>query len=88
MRLGDARTRTLYAVLVQVAALAMVLLAWNTTWWALLGVFYAAPVAPAARTVLEGARGRDLVRVLQQTGLGELLMGAGIFFGVLWSQRP
>jgi 1,4-dihydroxy-2-naphthoate octaprenyltransferase len=87
VRLGDARTRTLYAVLVQVAALAMLLLAWSTTWWALLGVFYAAPVAPAARAVVEGAQGRDLVKVLQQTGLGELLMGAGIFVGVLWSLR-
>ena len=74
-------------MLVQVAALAMVLLAWSTTWWALLGVFYAAPVAPAARAVVEGAQGRDLVKVLQQTGLGELLMGAGIFVGILWSLR-
>ena len=48
-----------------------------TTWWALLGVFYAAPVAPAARAVLEGAQGRDLVPVLQQTGLGELLWAPG-----------
>ncbi len=49
----------------------------------LLAVAYAATAAPAARTVLGGATGPGLVPVLQQTGVAELLFGAGIFVGLL-----
>ncbi|WP_435742895.1 1,4-dihydroxy-2-naphthoate polyprenyltransferase [Nocardioides sp. SYSU DS0663] len=72
VRLGAGRTRLLYAGLVLVAGLAVVGVAALTTWWALLGLLFLAPVAPALRTVLGGAAGRSLVPVLQQTGTAEL----------------
>ena len=75
-------------LLVEVAAAALIWLAADTTWWALLGVVYAAPAAPAARTVLEGAKGPRLIPVLQQTGLAELLLGAGIFAGAGLGPEP
>ena len=43
-----------------------------TTWWALVGLGFLVPAAPAVRTVARGATGPDLVPVLQQTGLAEL----------------
>jgi 1,4-dihydroxy-2-naphthoate octaprenyltransferase len=73
VRLGDARTRALYAVLVLAAVLAVVAVAAPTTWWALLGLCFLIVAAPALRTVRSGATGRALVPVLQQTGLAELL---------------
>jgi 1,4-dihydroxy-2-naphthoate octaprenyltransferase len=82
--LGDRRTRYLYVLLVEAAAVALIWLAADTTWWALLGVGYAATAAPAARTVMEGATGPGLIPVLQQTGLAELLLGAGMFAGLVW----
>jgi len=82
--MGDRRTRYLYVLLAEAAAAALIWLAADTTWWALVGVFYAAPAAPAARAVLEGAKGPQLIPVLQQTGLAELLLGAGIFAGLVW----
>ena len=50
----------------------VVAVAVSTTWWALLGLGFLAPAAPAVRTVTGGANGPSLVPVLQQTGLAEL----------------
>ena len=83
VRLGDSATRQLFAVLVLAAIVACIAVAALTTWWAVLALAYAATAAPAARAVLEGASGPELIPVLQQTGLAELVFGAGIFVGLL-----
>ena len=83
VRLGDGSTRQLYACLVLVAIASAVVAALLTTWWAVLALAYAGTAAPAARAVLEGARGPELIPVLQQTGLAELVFGAGLFAGLL-----
>ncbi|GGF45176.1 1,4-dihydroxy-2-naphthoate octaprenyltransferase [Marmoricola endophyticus] len=81
--LGDRRTRTLYAALALLALAGVVVLAAVTSWWALLGLVGLLPVARATRTVLRGARGRTLIAVLAQTGAGDLLLGVGVFVGLL-----
>ncbi|HEX5861224.1 MAG TPA: 1,4-dihydroxy-2-naphthoate polyprenyltransferase [Nocardioides sp.] len=86
VRLGDDATRQLYAGLVLVVILAGVAVAALTTWWAVLALGYAGAAAPATRTVLEGAKGPALVPVLQQTGIAELVFGAGLFVGLLIGQ--
>ena len=83
VRLGDDATRQLYAGLVMAAIVAGVAVAALTTWWALLALGYAGAAAPATRAVLEGARGPELIPVLQQTGVAELLFGGGLFVGLL-----
>ncbi len=83
VRLGDARTRVLFVLLVALSSVALLGVALATTWWALLGLAYAAPALPAVRTVLAGADGPDLVPVLKQTGTAELLWGLGLFLGVV-----
>jgi 1,4-dihydroxy-2-naphthoate octaprenyltransferase len=83
VRLGDGATRQLYAGLALAAIVAGVAVAALTTWWALLALAYAAAAAPAARAVLGGAGGPALIPVLQQTGLSELVFGAGLFLGLL-----
>ncbi len=73
VRLGDERTRGLYALLVLAAAAAVVAVAAATSWWALLGLGFLVVAGPAVRTVLGGADGRDLVPVLAGTGRAELV---------------
>ncbi len=82
VRLGDGGTRWLYAGLVFDAALAVVLVAWASTWWALLGLAFLLIAARGLRIVLAGAVGPALIPVLQTTGLAELAW-AGLVGGAL-----
>ncbi len=81
--LGEERTRALFALLLAAAAISLLALALATTWWALLGLVYLLPAVPAARVVLNGTTGRELVPVLQKTGVAELLYATGVFAGLL-----
>jgi 1,4-dihydroxy-2-naphthoate octaprenyltransferase len=82
VRLGEERTRGLYALLVLAAAAAVVAVAVSTTWLALLGLAFLAPLVPALRTVLGGAAGPALVPVLQQTGAAEMVWALGVAVGL------
>jgi 1,4-dihydroxy-2-naphthoate octaprenyltransferase len=81
--LGDERSRYLYALLVGAAAVALVAVALATSRWALLGLAFVLPAVAATRLVLTGTSGRELVPVLQKTGVAELLYAAGLFAGLL-----
>jgi len=85
VRLGDERTRGLYALLVLAAAAAVVAVAVSTTWWALLGLGFLVVALRGVRTVTSGATGRGLIPVLQQTGVAELawatLVAVGLVIG-------
>ncbi len=81
--LGEERTRHLYGLLVDLAAVALVAVALTTTWWALLGLAAAPPAVRAVNVVLgDKATGQGLVPVLQQTGMAGLLYAAGILVGI------
>ncbi len=80
--LGEDKTRGLYVLLVAAAGVALVALAFATTRWALLGLVYLVPAVPATRTALAATTGRDLVPVLQATGIAELGYAAGVFVGL------
>ncbi len=77
VRLGDARTRVLYQVLVAVALAAPVLLALATP-WALVGLVALVPAARAARPVRTGAGGPALIPVLRDTGLTMLVWAVAV----------
>jgi 1,4-dihydroxy-2-naphthoate octaprenyltransferase len=81
--IGDERTRYLYALLVGAAAVALVAVALDTSRSALLGFVFVLPAVPATRMVLTGTSGRELVPVLQRTGVAELLYAAGMFVGLV-----
>ena len=77
VRLGDARTRVLYLVLLGVAA-AMTVLLMRATPWCALG-FLALPLAAkAAGPVRTGRGGRDLIPVLRDTGLTMLVWSVAV----------
>lgn len=81
VRLGDARTRLLYAGLLLVAAAVPLALA-AVTGWALLALLAAPLAVRPLRAVRGGARGRDLVPVLAGTGALQLLYGIGLAAGL------
>ncbi len=63
--------------------MALVGVALASSLWALLGLVGFVPGLRAVRTVTGGAGGRDLIPVLQLTGVAELLYAAGIFVGLV-----
>jgi 1,4-dihydroxy-2-naphthoate octaprenyltransferase len=84
VKLGDPWTRRLYAILVAVALVMLARICIATSWWAALGAIGFLPLLRATLLVAKArATGRDLIPVLQLTGLGELLYAAGIFAGLL-----
>ncbi|HEX3933012.1 MAG TPA: 1,4-dihydroxy-2-naphthoate polyprenyltransferase [Nocardioides sp.] len=82
VRLGEARTRAFYLLLVLLALVSLVGVAATTTWWALLALAYALPAARAVRVIRSKAVGPGLVPVLQLTGLAELVFGLGLLVGL------
>jgi 1,4-dihydroxy-2-naphthoate octaprenyltransferase len=86
VRLGDARTRWLYVVLIALAVALVVLIAATSRPWAALGVLGVVPAFPALRDVRRGARGRALVVVLGATGRAQLVTGLLAALGVAVSR--
>jgi 1,4-dihydroxy-2-naphthoate octaprenyltransferase len=77
VRLGDARTRLLYQVLVALAFVLTLVLMLATPWCAV--GFVAAPLAVrAARPVRGGLGGKDLIPVLRDTGLTMLVWSVSV----------
>ena len=76
VRLGDARTRAFYALLVAASAAAVVAVAAATHWVVLLALVFVVRMVPAVRTVMGGASGPALIPVLGATGMGQLWWAA------------
>ncbi len=77
VRLGDARTRTLYVVLLVVAfALTLVLMA--ATPWTAVGLVALPLALRAAAPVRRGLGGRELIPVLRDTGLTMLVWAVAV----------
>jgi 1,4-dihydroxy-2-naphthoate polyprenyltransferase len=81
-RLDYRGTRALYVALVSLGAIMINVVAALTSAWTLLGLLGPVMIIPAARTVLAGARGRDLIGVLKATGLAELVAAIGLAVGL------
>ncbi len=84
-RLGDARTRTLYVILVALSGVLIIIVAFLTTWWALLGLIGLLLIIRASRTMLSGAVGPALIGVLKATSLAELSCAIGFAAGLVFS---
>jgi 1,4-dihydroxy-2-naphthoate polyprenyltransferase len=85
VRLGDPRTRRLYAALLCAPFLVPVVLAVTGHHWSLLALLSLPLAGPPLRRVGGGATGRDLIRALQDTGRLQLayaiLLGVGLTLG-------
>jgi 1,4-dihydroxy-2-naphthoate octaprenyltransferase len=81
VRLGDAGTRKLYTGLVGAAFVLAAVIALRRPWALLALVAAVAAIAPV-RAVREGAKGRELLPVLRDTGQLELLYGVLLGIGL------
>ena len=77
VRLGDARTRVLYQVLLAVALIATLGVAAATP-WCLLGLVAAPFAVRAARPIRNGSDGAGLIPVLRDTGLTMLVWAIAV----------
>jgi 1,4-dihydroxy-2-naphthoate polyprenyltransferase len=82
-RLGDARTRLWYVILVALSALLIVIVALLTTWWALIGLAGLILIFPAVRVVMSKGSGPALIGVLKATSLAELVCAIGFTAGLV-----
>ncbi|MCZ3388156.1 MAG: 1,4-dihydroxy-2-naphthoate polyprenyltransferase [Actinomycetia bacterium] len=85
VRLGDRNTRVLYLALLVTALVVVVVAAVGWTPAALVALVAFIPMAPPIGAILGGASGRDLLPVLQATGLIQLLYGLSIGIGLALS---
>jgi len=85
VRLGDRRTRALYAVLSAVPFVVTVGLA-PAVPAVLLALLAAALVLPAVSQVLRGCTGRELIAVLRDTGLAMLVWASATAIGLVIGQ--
>ncbi len=81
VRIGERRSRWLYAALVAAAFAMVAALGAAVTPWLLLGFAALPPAVRGVRPVLTGAAGRALVPVLGATGGTTLICAAGLFAG-------
>ena len=85
VRLGQGRTRVLFALLLVAPFTVLVALALTGHRWSLLGLLAAPLAAAPLRRVRAGAAGRDLIPVLRDTGRLQLayavLLGIGLAIG-------
>ena len=87
VRLGDSRTRTMYAALIAIAFVAAgaVAIAWRP-WTALAALAIPLAIAPLRR-VRGGATGRDLIAVLGETGRLQMAYGLLATIGLFLSRH-
>lgn len=84
VRLGEARTRRFYALLVTLPIAGSIAVAVIThEWWVLASLVFAAPASQAAQTVSGDARGPALIPALGQTSMAELVWAAGLALPLL-----
>ncbi|MGV0780604.1 1,4-dihydroxy-2-naphthoate polyprenyltransferase [Mycolicibacterium sp. XJ775] len=77
VRLGDARTRLLYQLLVAVALVLPLVLMLATPWCA-VGLLAAVPAVRGLRPVRDGSTGAQLIPVLRDTGLTMLVWSIAV----------
>ncbi|WP_454788413.1 1,4-dihydroxy-2-naphthoate polyprenyltransferase [Mycolicibacterium lutetiense] len=77
VRLGDARTRLLYQLLVAVALVLPLVLMLATPWCA-VGLLAVVPAARGLRPVRDGSTGAQLIPVLRDTGLTMLVWAVAV----------
>ncbi|MGI8993836.1 MAG: 1,4-dihydroxy-2-naphthoate polyprenyltransferase [Nocardioidaceae bacterium] len=81
VRLGDARSRSLFATLHAAAYASALVAAWLVSWWLLMAAISVPLSVRAQSAVRRGAAGSALVPVLRDTGLTELTYAVGLFAG-------
>jgi 1,4-dihydroxy-2-naphthoate octaprenyltransferase len=81
VRLGDGRTRLLFGLCCYASFLAVLLVAFALTKWALIGAAMGVPLYLARSIVAGGGTGMDLVRALKLVSVSQLVGAIGVLAG-------
>jgi len=82
VRLGDMRTRGLFYAELILAAVVIIVSAFTSNGFALLGLLGVVAATPAVKAVRAGAKGRDLIPVLGAVGRAQLVFGVTYAAGI------
>ena len=86
VKLGDAKTRQFFALLVAVAAIGIIIVGLQTQLYAMFGLVGVIATRPALNDIGRGAKGRDLIPVLGAVGRAQMILAvtftAGIFIAL------
>jgi len=82
VRLGDMRTRGLFYAELILAAVVIIVSAFTSNGFALLGLLGVVATTPAVKAVRAGAKGRDLIPVLGAVGRAQLVFGVTYAAGI------
>jgi 1,4-dihydroxy-2-naphthoate octaprenyltransferase len=85
VRLGDARTRSVFVLLLGAAFALVVVIAAAYRPWAGIGLIGVVVAVPAVKAVRSGAKGRELIAVLGATGKVQLVTGLLAAVGIALS---
>ena len=85
VRLGDVKTRKLFALLIVVASVAIVATAFTAGTFALLGLVGVIAARPAIEAVARGAKGKDLIIVLGAVGKAQMILAITYSAGLVLS---
>lgn len=85
VRLGDAATRKLFALLVVLASAAIIATSFTAGTFALLGLVGVVATRPAIEAVARGAKGRELIIVLGAVGKAQLILAMTYTAGLVLS---
>jgi len=85
VRLGDVKTRKLFALLIVVASVAIVGTAFAAGTFALLGLVGVIAARPAIEAVARGAKGKDLIIVLGAVGKAQMILAITYSAGLVLS---
>ncbi len=82
VKLGDARTRQFFALLIVVAAAGIIGVGLQTQPYAMFGLVGVIATRPALNDIARGAKGRDLIPVLGAVGRAQMILAATFTIGL------
>ena len=85
VKLGDARTRQFFALLVVIAAVGIIVVGVQTQPYAMFGLVGVIATRPALNDIGRGAKGRDLIPVLGAVGRAQMILAVTFTIGLIFA---
>ena len=83
VKMGDARTRQFFGLLIVIAAVGIIAVGIQTQAFAMLGLVGVIATRPALNDIARGAKGRDLIPVLGAVGRAQMILAVTFTIGLV-----
>jgi 1,4-dihydroxy-2-naphthoate octaprenyltransferase len=83
VKMGDARTRQFFGLLIVIAAAGIIAVGIHTQAFAMLGLVGVIATRPALNDIARGAKGRDLIPVLGAVGRAQMILAVTFTIGLV-----